>query len=395
MDTSTGVRFEIAHSGNAVQLAFERPSTGLQGSRTLEWFVGSGRIGRSYLFSMDGFLYQAPVSFYASDGVWRASPGFQRKTSLDLTRAIEPACLQCHASGLRPVARTQNRFEAQPFLQRGVSCERCHGSGTRHIAVMKRPGGQTDKGIINPAKLTPDRRDSVCAQCHLTGAARVARAGRDRSSYKPGELLSDSVAVLVWSNAREAAVGVTSHFEKLSHSRCKERSGDRLWCGTCHDPHGETTGFQERIRSRCVSCHATKTCSLPMPGRRAMQDECQACHMPKGDARDVEHAVYTDHSIPRRTPAAAVTASMGELLPFGEGWANGRDSALAHAVVALTEPALRRRAFELLRAEQQKNPDDLPLALQLAQFYDRGGQPQLALPLLEAAVAKQAANTAL
>ena len=36
----------------------------VHGSRPLEYFIGSGTVGRSYLYSLDGFLYQAPVSWY-------------------------------------------------------------------------------------------------------------------------------------------------------------------------------------------------------------------------------------------------------------------------------------------------------------------------------------------
>ena len=30
---------------------------------------------------------------------------------------------------------------------------------------------------------------------------------------------------------------VTGHVEKLAASMCKQKSGDRMWCGSCHDPH--------------------------------------------------------------------------------------------------------------------------------------------------------------
>ena len=41
--------------------------------------------------------------------------------------------------------------------------------------------------MVNPAKLTAERRDSVCMQCHLEGEARIARAGRSQDDYRPGE----------------------------------------------------------------------------------------------------------------------------------------------------------------------------------------------------------------
>lgn len=69
-----------------------------------------------------------------------------------LTRAVEPSCLQCHASRVRPV-RTQNRYGDPPFLENGVSCERCHGPGSEHAHdPAKSP-------MVNPAKLDAERRD--------------------------------------------------------------------------------------------------------------------------------------------------------------------------------------------------------------------------------------------
>ena len=38
----------------------------IQGRRQLEYFVGSGAAARSYLLSVDGFLYEAPVSYYSN-----------------------------------------------------------------------------------------------------------------------------------------------------------------------------------------------------------------------------------------------------------------------------------------------------------------------------------------
>ena len=71
----------------------------------------------------------------------------------------------------------------------------------------------TGADIVNPAKLPAPERDSICAQCHLTGAARVARFGARK--YQPGGKLADSVAVFVWSGAA-SETSSTSHYERLA-----------------------------------------------------------------------------------------------------------------------------------------------------------------------------------
>lgn len=121
--------------------------------------------------------------------------------------------------------------------------------------------------------------------------------------------------------------------------------------------------------------------------------------MPKSEVRDAEHAVYTDHSIPRSRTAhsrqTVTAASAKELVPFwGRVTVDARDMALAYAVASLTEVSVRRRALELLRAAEAKNPEDLAVAAQLAQFYDRMGRPAEAMPLYERVVAGDRGNTA-
>lgn len=352
------------------RVSFTR-GTDVAGERLLRWFLGSGRVGRSYLFEQEGGLFQAPVSYYTQGDRWAASPGFERQPTMDLARAVEPSCLQCHTTRLQTSS--------------GIGCERCHGPAAAHLAA--RPAAKRGS-IVNPAKLDSARRDSVCAQCHLTGAARVSRLRR--AEYRPGERLSDAVSVFVWSNARTAPLTVTSHFEKLSHSACA--TGGQLWCVSCHDPHGEPSATQrvDFYRTKCQSCHASKKpCTATTTER-----DCASCHMPKGDFAGTEHAVYTDHGIPRQPGRAASAIGDRKLVPFALTPGDERDRAMAYAVAAMTEPAVRREAFDLLRAAETRDPGDLALAAQLAQFYDRLRQPEKALPLLERVVKGDATNTA-
>ena len=78
----------------------------------------------------------------------------------------------CHASQVRYVRGTQNRYADPPFADNGVGCERCHGPGGEHV---RNPSAAP---MANPAKLDAVRRDSICMQCHLSGLSRVPRAGR-------------------------------------------------------------------------------------------------------------------------------------------------------------------------------------------------------------------------
>jgi Tetratricopeptide repeat/Cytochrome c554 and c-prime len=355
----SGVRYRVYRKGSAAWFSFDLGD--VHGSRRLEYFIGSGTVGRSYLYSVDRFLYQAPVSWYSSPAKWDLSPGYQQYDSLFLTRSIEPVCLQCHASRVQPKAGTANGYRVPPFQEGGVSCERCHGPGDAHVAGRGK--------MINPAKLPPDRRDSICAQCHLSGEARIARAGAD-NSFRPGDLLSDSLAVFVWSGNSD--MNVTSHFERLAESACKKASGDRLWCGSCHDPH-RTPAEAERIgfyRARCLQCHQSADCSRG--------PDCAACHMPKRPVRDVQHSAYTDHAI--RKPGVSTPVSRErKLVPFGGVQAGDREFGLAYAAV----PGFEKRALEYLERAPQ---DDAEVLVHLAYLYESSGNQSKAAPLYEKAL---------
>jgi hypothetical protein len=295
----------------------------------MDLFVGSGAVGRSYAAFIDGFLFQSPASYYSARAAWGLSPGFDVKT----VRPIENACLQCHASGVRAVAGTQNKYLGPPFLEGGVSCERCHGPGEAHVAGRG--------AMLNPAKLAPARRDSVCLQCHLTGAARVAQPGRGPATFRVGDLLSNHVMVFVWSRADDMGRAATDHAEQLARSKCQIAAGDKLWCGSCHDAHEGSTR-----RTACLDCHQQHANGGP---------DCAGCHMPKRRSSEGEHVAYTDHTILRRPGAGSGTRV---LQAFRGMAASERDWALA-------EPRLAR--LEKLAAAPEA---DAAVLVQLAQLYD-------------------------
>src|SRR5207247_1613970 len=153
---------------------------------------------------------------------WALSPGYHRYPYPFLTRAIAPGCLQCHTTGVQEIPGTQNGYLTPPFLEGGVGCERCHGPGQRHVASGK------SADIVNPSSLSPEKRDSVCAQCHLTGEIRVDRAGKSMGGFIAGATLSDYAATFVRGTA-SSGMKVASHVESLAQSACSRGGGNRLW----------------------------------------------------------------------------------------------------------------------------------------------------------------------
>jgi hypothetical protein len=330
-----------------------------QGSAPFDYFIGSGSHGHSYLFAREGYLFELPVTWYARTGTWDASPGYEHYSEPRLDRPVDTTCLWCHASQVRFVRGTQNRYADPPFADNGVGCERCHGPGSDHV---RNPAAR----MVNPAALDAERRDSVCAQCHLTGVSRVTRAGRSFADFRPGDRLADYTTYFVW-DAQNPDLKVASHVERLAASRCKTASGDALWCGTCHEPH---TGAN-RTQTACLSCHAQA---------HHADENCASCHMPKSAASDAGHGVFTDHSIPRRPGVARKTGTPRRLTVF-LGAADDRALGIAKAEIG------DAGARELLLKAQ---PADTEVRLRLAALER---DPARAAALYESVLTSEPANT--
>jgi hypothetical protein len=328
---ASGVHYRIYRENGRAWLSFERSGDAeMRGKRELLYYIGSGRRGRTYLFGNDGFLFESPVNWYADKQLWDTAPSYQSASEAPLDLLAYPSCLHCHVSGMHaPEEGTENRYPKPAFEQNGVSCERCHGPGAAHVA-----GGT----IINPAKLTPARRDEVCMQCHLEGKVAIERAGRHVYEYRPGDRLSDYIRYFELIGAQGTALGAVSQVEALAQSECKKKSGEAMSCTSCHNPH-EGVSAENRVayyRGKCLACHGAAFGAKHHPDH----PDCTACHMPASASADVAHTQVTDHRIPRNPQVAPqllqdapvpTTSSLPRLVAFpNDGSAtDSRDLALA------------------------------------------------------------------
>ena len=363
---ASGSRFSYEGIG---RFTFERGDA--KGSKQAVYFVGSGAAGRSFLWQSGGFLFQLPISWYSAHG-WDLSPGYESKATLSLARAVAPECLNCHATGIRHQHGTENGYEWPPALEGGIGCERCHGPGGLHVA-------RAGKGeIVNPAKLDPHLRDSVCAQCHLTGVERIARPGRRIEDYRPGADLNDYAAIFLWEKPEANGLHTTSHYELLDESGCKKGAGDRMWCGSCHDSHAQPSlsARQGYYREKCMSCHSQS-------GHAAEMAECLSCHMPRRQATDVSGAKLTDHSIPRVQSSLPVTG--GRELKAFRSPVEPRELGLAWARIANAQQ--RDEDFDharaLLNTAYANGSRDAAVATVLAFLEDKAGNEARAIELYE------------
>ncbi|MGB2643538.1 MAG: c-type cytochrome [Candidatus Acidiferrum sp.] len=262
----------------------------------IDFVIGSGLHASGYLVDLGGHLFQSPVAYYARRHAYDLAPGYENQPDPDFTRPVAEGCVLCHSGTALHVAGTLNQYRSPVFSAEAITCERCHGPVERHLAD---PRAGT---IVNPAKLEPAARDSVCEQCHLFGAARVLNPGKNFSDFVPGQRLEDTYTI--YRNAAPpgspaGAFKVISQAEQLALSACGRNSGGRLWCGTCHDPHDKPTEPVAYYRARCLTCHATNF-PAAHPNK---ESNCIGCHMPRRDAKDGGHTAFTDHRIQRRPEA--------------------------------------------------------------------------------------------
>jgi len=413
---AAGSRFRVERVGDGVhhrQTRLDESGRPLyENDMEVRYAIGSGVHGYSYLTDwggrVGGFIFQTPISWFEQKKIWDLSPRFPIQYVTG--RPVRPDCLYCHANRTRPVAGGVNHFAEPLFQGYGIGCERCHGPGERHVRDPgKNPTALFDATIVNPARLGPSLRESVCNQCHLEGVARIARRGRDPTDFRPGLPLGEFLAVFVRTTAGGADRRAVNHVEQMEQSGCF-RGGparERIGCISCHDPH-VFLAPEERVahyRQACLNCHEAKHrgCSVPVTTRRrtSPEDSCVQCHMPSYAAADIAHTASTDHRIPRR-PTPSGESEPDSPLSLALLHRDGRDEADAEygrdLGLALVEKVLEKgssaaaadtaKAVALVDKAAKDFPDDAPTLEAKGRLAILQNRPADALASFEACLAR-------
>ncbi|MFN7932309.1 MAG: tetratricopeptide repeat protein [Bryobacteraceae bacterium] len=322
--------------------------------KRVDFAIGSGNHAVTYVHRTDqGRLLELPLSWYRSLNGWGMSPGYDSPVHQDMRREISDACLFCHAG--YPESR---EARARP---RSINCTRCHGPAEAHL---KKPVKGT---IVNPARLPAARRLEVCLQCHLETVSQgiadsFRQPGRDVFSFRPGEALESYKVYFDRADAAEPRFEVNHAGYRLLKSACYRKSGGRMTCTTCHDPH------TARARNGCIECHQQVKHS------RQVGTDCAACHMGKRATNDAPHVVMTDHWI-RVKPAetkADHAAYQGPVVPF---YTKADADTLAMANIRLPDAA----AVALYERRLARDGKDIGARAALANTLLRLGRREAAI----------------
>lgn len=286
----------------------------------IDHIVGSGQHTNSHIFEVNGYTYQAPITYYTQKGQWDLAPGFEKGANSRFSRMIQMECMSCHNGLPQFVHNSENKYLT---IKQGIDCERCHGPGSLHVKE-KEAGNivDTSKGpdytIVNPRRLSTELQNNICQRCHLQGIA-VLNDNKTFFDYRPGMKLSEVMNVFMpLYKGGEDKMIMASHVERMKKSDCYVSSG-KMSCITCHNPHVSVKFTpQTQYTNACKSCHGNNEkdqCSEPIANRMVNNNNCVTCHMPKNGSIDIPHVAVTDHYIRKRAVAdkeqKEITAFLG------------------------------------------------------------------------------------
>ena len=331
----------------------------------INYIVGSGQHTNSHLFSEQGYLFQAPITFYVQEQKWDLAPGFENGNNARFSRILNSECVSCHNAMPKLTVGSDYKFTQ---IGKGIDCERCHGPGELHVEERKLgKGADVKKGIdptiVNPRKLTWERQIDLCQRCHLQGL-NVLKEGKKFTDFKPGMVLSDVFEIyLPQYEGENGSFDMANHSQRFQMSECFVQSNSKtlsFTCISCHNPHisVKQTG-KEVYNAACKNCHQTKKCTEKDAALLAAKNNCVSCHMPANSSVDIPHVSVHDHYI-RKPKSKQDVQNMQKLI--GLYAVNNSAPALETQIQAYLEywekfdknPFYLTKAFELLA--KTKNP---------------------------------------
>jgi tetratricopeptide (TPR) repeat protein len=381
----------------------------------IDFVLGSGNHARTYLHQRaDGQLVELPVGWYSEKGgSWAMNPGYDRADHMDFRRKLDRECFFCHNAYPRAADNEGPELFLRGAIPEGIDCQRCHGPGLAHVRIAAAGSSPAEirGAILNPARLSPEKQNEICFQCHLESTSRplpysLRRYGRDFFSYRPGEPLANYILHF----DQTPASGFDDKFEidhaayRLSKSACYQKSG-ALACTACHHPHREV---QEENASlgyvrACLNCHPADQSALSPLHRSYPSDSCLQCHMTRRRTGDVVHAVVTDHYIQRLIPPHDPAAPLRETHDAGRSPYRGEvallypptlpagpDRDLYLAVAQVRDGANFEAGIPRLREAIEKwRPPQAEFYFELGNAYWKTGEPRAALPYYEEALRRK------
>ena len=288
--TSGAFTYSLIEDKAALRLS--AASAAHKATQSIDWTIGAGDLGRTYLYTSGGHWFQSQVSLYTHAAALDITTGFGPSTASSPAQALgnllspaeARACFGCHTVHASTSAGL-DALHAEP----GVGCEACHGPGQRHADAMAAGKSllQESSAIFQPAKLSPSDSIDFCGSCHRSFA---------------------DASLSIGPQADRAVVRFQPY--RLEESKCWRTTQDeRLTCVACHDPHKPLNRDAASYDANCLGCHsgarlvsakhaedqhaAGQHVAAVCPRSR---HDCVTCHMPRINLPRM-HGGFTDHYI--------------------------------------------------------------------------------------------------
>ncbi len=258
----------------------------------IQYTLGSHWL-QKYLTTLDdGQIYQLPNVWNIAEGQWEPYSIFDWK---DKPYVI--FCDGCHTVGFD--------YKTKTFFEEGIGCEACHGKGKKHAE------SEDPNDIVNPDKLTKERRDMICEQCHTDGNSTVADASElpFPVAFKPGDDITKyfSDFFMPKPKSKDWYWGTVDYKERhrmFMFWRSKFYSESRA-CDVCgfdrnikkksaKMSRGSGSGYMTR-NQYCGTCHRTTFENYTKHSRHSQSSaNCTDCHLPKLAPSNDRYSIH-DH----------------------------------------------------------------------------------------------------
>jgi len=202
-------------------------------------------------------------------------------------KSFDKECASCHYAGYTLVKNAKGDYIAGSANDRNgemdidgdgkpnelnLGCETCHGPGSVHDKAKEIDMPAT---IVSPNKLSAERADVLCGQCHSRPQGNLNNdqpVNKDNKMMLPGtsrnKFLKEYTTRADGANTDFWADGLHSKGHHQPYSDLikakKYRNGTQLVaCFDCHDPHGNGKSLHQLKRDPktsevCTSCHENR-----------------------------------------------------------------------------------------------------------------------------------------
>jgi hypothetical protein len=286
------------------QAAYRKPAGQRGQARTysVEMTYGGGLYKQRYLVRVGANLFpfvqfnqngddsfadrtRKPWRDYHAD--WFYNEQTKKLTDPPQAKSFDKECASCHYAGYTLAKNAKGDYIAGAVNDRNgeldidgdgkpnelnLGCETCHGPGSVHDKAKEIDMPAT---IVSPNKLSAERADVLCGQCHSRPQGKLNNdqpVNKDNKMMLPGtsrnRFLTDYTTRPDGKDADFWADGLHSKSHHQPYSDLikakKYRNGTQLVaCSDCHDPHGNGKSLHQlkhdpKTSEVCTACHKNR-----------------------------------------------------------------------------------------------------------------------------------------